>query len=205
MKLLKKESLQSLWESAIKFCRMMIVSKNVNTQLWLLELLFLLSVKFTPKELLSSGKLRKTLHQLINDLLGSIALHACDKIRVLYNDNNPKQGGQGSRYRQVFPLTPTIYALYRARQDAKNNKKDSSHTNDDQDYETDNLIREAMFDFKTDRSHRSRIIKLKYQIYSFETLTRIGLRLLQNTYSSDRTKDVVSYVTPLPNPRPTIS
>ena len=49
-----------------------------------------------------------------------------------------------------------------------------------------------MFNFKSDE--RSKMISMKFRFYSFKTLTELGLKLLQNTYASERSERVVQKV-----------
>ena len=55
---------------------------------WLLELCYLLSKKYSPKEALSDNNLKKSLHDDINALLLNIAVLCSKGIQIFFNDPN---------------------------------------------------------------------------------------------------------------------
>jgi hypothetical protein len=62
---LKRDNLFTLWSSLLKVLKAFSLSKNPNTVMWILEILFTSSKKYSPKEILADKKLKKELHDLI--------------------------------------------------------------------------------------------------------------------------------------------
>lgn len=67
--ILKKENLLALWSAILKILKIFSPSKNPNTSMWAIDLLYMLSEKYSPKEILNDNKFKKDLHDLINEKL----------------------------------------------------------------------------------------------------------------------------------------
>ena len=74
-------------------------------------------------------------------------------------------------YRQVFPLSPTLFNLYKKWLIDNKKEKDQNVI-----YNTsENQIERIMFDFQTSDPKR---LRSKYRFFAFKTLTKLGLTLL---------------------------
>jgi len=69
--------------------------------MWLLELLLLFSIKYSPKDLLVIHNIKQSLHNLVNELLLSTA-HFASKKLVLHMQFN---------YLMAHPLIPTVFGM----------------------------------------------------------------------------------------------
>ena len=56
--------------------------------MWLLEIILLLTKKYSPKEIIGDHKLRNELHEFINDKLKYLASFGAKLIVTLWNDPN---------------------------------------------------------------------------------------------------------------------
>lgn len=66
---LKKENLLNFWNLVIKFLKILNFSKNPSTVLWIVEFLFMLSIKYSPKEIMSDNKFKSEYHEIMNEKL----------------------------------------------------------------------------------------------------------------------------------------
>lgn len=64
---LKTDNLLSLWFQIFKVLGVLRNSKNPSTNIWILEFLFMLSVKYSPKDILNDKKFRNFFHELLNE------------------------------------------------------------------------------------------------------------------------------------------
>ena len=193
---IRKEVLIGIWNAAMRFVKMFINTKTPSSIIWLLEILFLLSVKYIPKELLGDAKFKKELHEQINALLMSCAIVCAKTSQIHFNDPNSKE----VKFKVIFPLPPTVYEMYRHYHDEKNRNPRSRSSS--RDFGADGIDRElaigrAMFeDMEIDFAEHS--LYVRYRLFCFKTLRRVALNLIQNTYAADRTDRVakrVSYST----------
>jgi len=179
--------------------RLFITSRNPSTHLWLIELIFLLSQKYNPKEILAEAKIKKELHAQITTLLMNLANNCAKLNSIVFND--PK--AEGTKFKMVLPFPPTVYEIY------KNYVKNKEATTtqiklvdgSQQDLEVllDNIkIERLMFDkFESDTTETG--LYDRYRLFCFKTLKRIGLLLVQNTYSPERIDRIIKKVTYLFN------
>lgn len=54
--------------------------------MWMLDLLYMLSEKYSPKEIISDSKFKKDLHELINEKLGFLAGWVANSFSVKFNE-----------------------------------------------------------------------------------------------------------------------
>jgi hypothetical protein len=64
-----KNYLVNFWNAITKFYKGFSNSRNPNTLLWMLETLYICSIKYNPKEILNDNKIRKDLHDLTSALM----------------------------------------------------------------------------------------------------------------------------------------
>lgn len=83
---LKRENLFLIWNSVIKVLKAFSLSKNPNTVVWIMEILFTMSKKYSPKEILTDKKLKKDLHDLIADKFLFLSLWVSNSYQVLFNE-----------------------------------------------------------------------------------------------------------------------
>lgn len=186
---LKKEYILTLWSGFLKFYRYFSSSKNPNTIFWLLEIIYLLSKKYSPKEALGEGNLKKALHEEINNLLQSAANYCSKAYQIFFNDPNlnikskENQPPQANPYHLVMPFSPTIYELYKNYLFCLENKKDELNNNPE-------FMKIEKIIFGLGKSSEDELY-MKYRLMAFKTLKKIGLPILQNTYSPEKTDRIV--------------
>ena len=179
---IRKEVLIGIWNSALRFVKLFINSKTPGSILWLLEILYLLSVKYIPKELLSDTRFKKELHETINFLLLSCASICSKNSQILFNDASSDTTG---KFRIVFPLPPSVYEMYKqSLEGAFNNESNASN---------DPPIERMMF-LNMDKDFGETSIYARYRLFCFKTLRRIALNLVQNTYAADKIDRVAKRV-----------
>lgn len=174
-------------------------SKSISTHLWLLEILYLLSIKYNPKEILNDQKLKKDMHDQINTLLIAIA-NTCAKNNQFYF-NEPGGMSSSSRFKTVLPFPPTIYEIYKnyktSLNKAANSGQSSKRTSDVEQPEeivSDSVnIEKLMFEnYESDTSETG--LYFRYRLFAFKTLKRVALTLLQNTYSPEKIDRIIKRV-----------
>lgn len=151
----------------------------------------MLSQKYNPKEILAEAKIKKELHAQITTLLMNLANNCAKLNSIVFND--PK--AEGTKFKMVLPFPPTVYEIY------KNYVKNKEATTtqiklvdgSQQDLEVllDNIkIERLMFDkFESDTTETG--LYDRYRLFCFKTLKRIGLLLVQNTYSPERIDRII--------------
>eukprot|EP01016_Furgasonia_blochmanni_P038515 TRINITY_DN4669_c0_g1_i1.p1 TRINITY_DN4669_c0_g1~~TRINITY_DN4669_c0_g1_i1.p1 ORF type:complete len:646 (+),score=181.01 TRINITY_DN4669_c0_g1_i1:128-1939(+) len=190
--MLRKEYLMNLWTAILRFVKIFSLSKNPNSVLWMLEVLFLASIRYNPKEIISDNKMKKEMHDLENALLINAASLAAKQQQIFFNDpglGSSSPGSAHAKYKTVLPYSPTVYALY-LQHKGKNAPTSAGGSSPGKrpggmdEYD----IEDIMFDNET---ITETFLYDKYRFYTFKTLRRLGLTLLQNTYSPERTDRVV--------------
>lgn len=178
--------------------RLFALSKSPSTHLWLLEIFYLLSLKYNPKEILNEYKLKKEMHAQINALLISLA-NCCAKTGSIYF-NEPGGMSETTRFRTVLPFPPTIYETYKTyAQSGDRMSSGLSLSNiQNQHHQVEVLldsikIEKLMFqNFEADTSEAS--LYDRYRLFAFRTLRRVGLTLIQNSYSPERIDRIIKRV-----------
>lgn len=181
---IRKEVLVGIWQATLKFVKLFINSKTPSSILWILEILYLLSVKYIPKELLSDSRFKKELHETINFLLLSCANICAKNSQILFNDT--ETGGQG-KFKVILPLPPTIYEMYKAY------LEESSQNNEGGNQARESTVEKMMF-ANLDKDFGESSLYARYRLFCFKTLRRIALPLIQNTYAADRADRVAKRV-----------
>lgn len=184
-----------IWNAALRFVKMFLNTRTPSSVIWLLEILFLLSVKYIPKELLGDAKFKKELHETINFLLLSCANVCSKNFQIFFNEPNSDTQG---RFKMIFPLPPTIYEMYKQyNEDTTSNVVVTKDTNENgQEYEEtvqDHIIEKMMFD-KIEKDYSEYSLYTRYRLFCFKTLKRVALNLIQNTYAADRVDRVAKRV-----------
>ena len=90
-----------------------------------------------------------------------------------------------------MPYTPTVYEIYKGYlEKLETNKSDFEENNEFMKLER------MMFENHTNTEDE---LYVKYRLMSFKTLKKIGLQILQNTYSPEKTDRIVMRVKPVEN------
>ena len=90
-----------------------------------------------------------------------------------------------------MPYTPTVYEIYKGYlEKLETNKSDFEENNEFMKLER------MMFENHTNTEDE---LYVKYRLMSFKTLKKIGLQILQNTYSPEKTDRIVMRVKPTEN------
>lgn len=151
--------------------------------------------------------MKKELHNEITNLLILTAKISANQVSFLFNDpafykqvNKVSERPTGNEllqsinlqaqsllYRVVLPLTPTIYELSRRYYDKLENKK---RANDEEVSEL-TKIEAMMFEEETTTEEG---LYNKYRLFCFQTLKKLALELLQNTYSSEKVDRIIGKV-----------
>ena len=124
-------------------------------------------------------RFKKELHDEINGLLVYAASICAKTIPLYFKD--PK--GILPSYNLVLPFPPTVYSLYQNYVDKfKGDKASKSTILEITDFER--LMFEGLLEPED-------MLYLRYRLYTFNTLQKTALELLQNTYSPERVDRVV--------------
>ncbi|KRX02740.1 Armadillo-type fold [Pseudocohnilembus persalinus] len=132
-KALKKENLLTFWLQILKILKILALSKNPSTGLWIIEFIYMLSRKYSPKEILNETSFKKSLHELLSDKFLFLSNVAAQTYTFIFNqdpqdilneqqkkkkDNNNKNQQQPtqqtitlSKYTVIAPFSPTVYEM----------------------------------------------------------------------------------------------
>jgi len=192
---LKKEYLIRLWTTALNFTKLMGVSKAVSTQLWLLEIIYLLSLKYNPKEILGDTRIKKEMHDQINVLLMSLA-NVCAKNTVIYF-NDPQAPQQTAKFRTILPFPPNVYENFKKHLATSDKPftmtaEDSSPRRHEIEVLMENAVKIEKLMFHNLEGETSETgLYDRYRLFSFKTLKAVGLTVIQNTYSPERLDRII--------------
>jgi len=196
-KILTRENLIVFWRKVLKVLRVFQPSRNVSTNLWLVEFLYLFSVKFSPKEVLQEWGFKKELHDFLNDKLQALTAFFSPSSNVLFNAPQSCQlamleeepGLQTfnmplTRYRVVVPYPP---AVYRMALDYFNFLQVEAQATEEAVLRSSD-IELALFCNPTTEDEDD-LLK-KSQLSILKTLKSLGLKLMLNCYLPERTDRV---------------
>jgi len=179
---IRKEVLAGIWTSALRFVKLFTISKTPSSTIWILEILYLLSVKYIPKELLGDSKFKQDLHDTMSVLFLSCAGVCAKTTQIQFNDSaNTTQ----EKFKMIFPLPPTCYELYKQYTEKQLSKQGNMENSGGSFNSTDNSIEELMF-FNIDKDVSNSSLYTRCRLFCFKTLQRIALNLMQNTYAADK-------------------
>lgn len=195
---LKKEHLNNFWHQNLKILKVLSLSKNPSTNLWLLDFLHMLSQKYVPKDILRESKFKKDLHEIITDKLLFCSNLAAKNYAVFFNDQLNQQQAQNKvaaselqlsafpQYRLMVPFSPHFYALILGYNQWLYQQQANPHL---QVHYVPSEIELTMFGNinsvdEDDLYAKNRIITLK-------TLKAVGLEILQNCYQTDKQEKVI--------------
>jgi len=134
--------------------------------------------------------LKKALHQEINNLLSSTSNFCSKGYQIFFNDPNLNIKGKESQnqttYTFVMPYTPTVYELYKGYLEKLETHKAEFEENNE-------FMKLERMVFETHTNTEDELY-VKYRLMSFKTLKKIGLQILQNTYSPEKTDRIVMRV-----------
>ena len=71
--LLKKENLYVFWNNFLPILRLLNNSRAPSTLIWLVDLILMLTRKYSPKEIISDQRFRNEFHKYINEKLMAIS------------------------------------------------------------------------------------------------------------------------------------
>lgn len=181
---IRKEVLIGIWNAALRFVKLFVASKTPSSIIWLLEILYLLSVKYIPKELLSDARFKKELHETISALLLSCANICAKNAQIIFNDTTMNTQ---DKFRVVFPLPPTIFELYKQYCEENPNR-------DGVVYNSSEFSVEQMMFAGMEKDIMESTLYTRYRLFCFKTLQRVALSLIQNTYAADKIDRVAARV-----------
>ena len=161
--------------------------------------MFLLSQKYSPKEILGDARLKKEMHAQINALLIACA-NTCAKTQPIFF--NEPGAGEATPFKVIFPLPPTIYEIYKqyvsipenaAAQDVDAQPLSPGIPVDSEVMLENINVEKVMFtNVHTDTSESGLLDK--YRLYAFKTLKKLGLTVIQNTYAPERIDRIIRRV-----------
>ncbi|EGR29985.1 n-terminal domain protein [Ichthyophthirius multifiliis] len=165
---LKKEKLLLLWGSILKIANIFINSKNPNTVTWLVELLFMASKKYNPKEIISDSKFKKELHDLLNEKLLFMSFWVSQsKFNVKFSND----------YQVIAPFPPSIYELQQTEEIPPKSSEEERY--------------ELLFNPNIQSNNQEIQIYNKYRLQILQIFKYLGLEVLQNCYSAERTDRII--------------
>eukprot|EP00357_Protocruzia_adherens_P015861 CAMPEP_0114978266 /NCGR_PEP_ID=MMETSP0216-20121206/3710_1 /TAXON_ID=223996 /ORGANISM="Protocruzia adherens, Strain Boccale" /LENGTH=1788 /DNA_ID=CAMNT_0002339441 /DNA_START=180 /DNA_END=5546 /DNA_ORIENTATION=- len=101
-RMIERTPVAATWKAAIKFCKLLEHSKHPSTQLWLLEIINVLSERMSIRELaISDRKTTKELQEVTNNLTVKISQVISGNYQTVCND--PKD---------IFPYPPHVFKIY---------------------------------------------------------------------------------------------
>ena len=131
--------------------------------------------------------MKKALHQEINNLLQSAANFCSKGYQIFFNDPNllikGKEIQNPNPYTFVMPFSPTVYELYKGYLE-----KIETLSGELVDNVEFMKIERIVFGNNTNSEDE---LYIKYRLMAFKTLKKIGLQILQNTYSPEKTDRIV--------------
>ena len=185
---IRKEVLIGIWNAVLRFVKMFIASKTPSSILWLLEILYLLSIKYIPKELLSDAKFKKELHDTIGSLLLSCANICAKNSQIQFNDSAVNSY---EKFRVVLPLPPTVFELYKQFAEENQDKEGSSNISN---FSLGEYSIEQMMFAGIEKDTSDATLYTRYRLFCFKTLQRVALSLIQNTYAADKIDRIAARV-----------
>jgi len=174
------------------------VSKAVSTQLWLLEIIYLLSLKYNPKEILGDARIKKEMHDQINVLLTNLA-GVCAKNIVVYFNDPQASAQQATKFKTILPFPPNVYENFKKYLETCDKPfnisavdQNLSPRNHDIEVLMDNVIKIEKLMFHNLEGETSETgLYDRYRLFSFKTLKAVGLTVIQNTYSPERLDRII--------------
>lgn len=174
----------SLWRNAASFLKLFEHSKNPTTILWSIEILELLTNKYSPKPVIASERsLKKEIRHLTRSFLDAASAIAAGEHSLLFN---------GTEKRIVFPLPPSVYVDFFADCTSKLEREEvvrkthfdralSVFKKEDAPIENNaNDPVAAMLNWKSIKEEGE--LHSKYRLFALKTLRRVGVDIIQNIY-----------------------
>ncbi|CAD8140880.1 unnamed protein product [Paramecium pentaurelia] len=183
---LKNKELIKLWNVFLSFSKCLLQSRHINTICYVLEIIYMMSWKFSPKDVLED--FRKELHTQLRQNLVILAEMASFQQNYTINSDNINDFQTDQKFQMIVPFTPTIFELYEDYQD-----KIQQDSGKSQDLQTNYLIQNFLFD-----SVNKKVINLTETIFSnkcsiiaLKTLKRLSQVTLINTYEVSRSERII--------------
>ena len=166
----------------------------------MLEILYLFSHKYNPKEILSESKIKREIHTQMNSLLITASQICANNLQIHYQ--NPNVGidkvAEHNVFHTIIPLSPSIYELHKIYLQNKSKfKNDNAYVNinlgnADENYDHVS-IESAMFE-DWENKFEDHHLNERYRLFCFKTHKRISLTLIQNTYSPEKIDRIIKRV-----------
>jgi len=113
---LKRNNLENFWLHIFKLVNKFSLSKNPSTMLWILELMYMLSSKFPPTELMNDKKFRNELQEIIMSKLMYCSHLISNAFTLILNEqvNILKDASQfKNKFKTIMPFSPLHYQLFK--------------------------------------------------------------------------------------------
>ena len=136
--------------------------------MWVLDIINMCAVKYSPKEILVNEKFKTDLHGVVNQTLKYIAGIASKNIVLFYEDPTRTDfQSDTDKFKIILPLCPTLFELYKSKAEG-------------------NSSIESML-FQPVKAGDCAAIERTTRLWCFKMLKKIGYEILQNTYLSEKT------------------
>ncbi|CAD8052257.1 unnamed protein product [Paramecium primaurelia] len=187
---LKNKELIRLWNGFLSISKPLLQSRHINTICFLLEIIHLMSWKFSPKDVLE--EFRKELHTQLRQILVILAEIASMQYQYLTFTSSSLENFNQSQFDQnlqlIVPFTPTIFELYTEYYQLR--QKDVEKTEEGWN---ECFVQRNLFD-----PYQQKGLKLEQQDFSkkcsiiaLKTLKRLSQVTLINTYEVSRGERIV--------------
>ncbi|EGR31419.1 n-terminal domain protein [Ichthyophthirius multifiliis] len=165
---LKKDNLLTFWHTILKVLFFFDSSTHPNVNLFYIEILFLLSNKYVPKEILSDSRINKSLHDQINQKLIFLSNYVI---------NNQNLQLQNDLEELIFPYSPSLQQEIL--------KIQSSIIVQNDENQQDQLQN------KLEKQNETFFKKQEKKLAILYVLDHLALNLLQNTYKPERQDRII--------------
>ncbi|CAD8055261.1 unnamed protein product [Paramecium sonneborni] len=184
---LKNKELIKLWNVFLSFSKCLLQSRHINTVCYVLEIIYMLSWKFSPKDVLE--EFRKELHTQIRQNLVILAEIASFQYKYLtqpYHQDTIVDLQIDKKFQMIIPFTPTIFELYEDYKISSNCEKsyELQKNYQIQQFLFDSFIKKVLNLTESEFSNKCSIIAIK-------TLKRLSQVTLINTYEVSRSERII--------------
>ncbi|CAD8058712.1 unnamed protein product [Paramecium sonneborni] len=187
---LKNRELIKLWNCFLMFSKSLLQSRHINTICFLLEIIHLMSWKFSPKDVLE--EFRKDLHTQLRQILVILAEIASMQQQYITFTSSSLENFHQTQFDQnlqlIVPFTPTIFELYT--EYFKLRQKDVEKTEEGWN---EYFVQRNLFDPYQQKGLllEEKDFSKKCSIIALKTLKRLSQVTLINTYEVSRGERIV--------------
>ena len=171
-------------------------SRHINTVCWILELFYMMSWKYSPKEVLNNNELSKELHTQIKNILATLAELCVNKQKFATVASDSKASfivntQETSDLSITLPFTPVVFELYQGYSETTNGIGEKT-----EDIRDLYWIQRTLFDPYKQKGDQLTVEDYgrKCSLIAFKTLKKIAFITLINTYEASKIDRVIENV-----------